>query len=100
MRVITNLPGIEYARVPALIEPTIPEADWMPLVPYIFFFFLGAVFSYFFYADKKSKLPRFEFERPFCFVGRYTLYIYLGHQVVFIPLFMIITEILRASYGM
>ena len=100
MEILASIPGTLDARVPALFEPKFVTADWMPLVPYISFFFLGALFSYFFYQDKKSKLPRHEFERPFCFVGRYTLYIYLGHQVVFIPLFMIITAILRASYGM
>jgi hypothetical protein len=52
-----------------------------------------------FYQDKKSRLPRGEWERPICFVGRNTLWIYLGHQVVFIPLFMIITAIMRACYG-
>ena len=100
MATIMAIPGTAKARVPALIQPTIRTADWMPIVPYIFFFFVGALIAYFFYQDKKSKFKRFEWERPFCFVGRYTLYIYLGHQAVLIPVFMIITAILRASYGM
>ena len=100
MALIKSIPGTMNARVPSLIEPNFSTADWMPITPYIFFFFLGALLSYFVYDDKKSKLPRHEWERPFCFVGRYTLYIYLGHQVVLIPVFMIITAILRASYGM
>ena len=100
MDTLRLIPGTLSARVPALVEPRFSTADWMPLVPYIFFFFLGALFSYFVYADRKSKLPRFEVERPICFVGRYTLYIYLGHQAVFIPIFMIITNVLRSKYGM
>lgn len=100
MRIITSLPNSDMARVPALLQPYYATADWMPIVPYIFFFFLGALFSLFIYQDKKSKLPRYNWERPFCFVGRYTLYIYLGHQAVFIPVFMIITAILRSTYGM
>ena len=100
MELIKAIPGTFNARVPALIEEEAAHADWMPITPYIFFFFLGALFSYFVYQDKKSKLPRHEFERPFCFVGRYTLYIYLGHQAVFIPIFMIITNVLRSKYGM
>ena len=100
MRVINAIPGSEYARVPSLIEPTFWTADWMPLVPYIFFFFLGGLFSYFFYQDKKSKFKRYNWERPVCFAGRYTLYIYLGHQVILFPIFMAITAIMRASYGM
>ena len=74
-------------------------ADWMPLFPYITFFFMGAVFSYFFYREKKSYFKRHEWERPFCFVGRNTIWIYLGHQVVFIPLFMLIDVIIKACYG-
>jgi len=99
MALINSIPGTQLARAPALVKPLFETADWMPIVPYIFFFFLGAIIAYFFYSDRKSKLPRHEWERPFCFVGRYTLYIYLGHQVVFIPIFMIITAILRANYG-
>ena len=74
-------------------------ADWMPLFPYITFFFMGAVFSYFFYREKKSYFKRHEWERPFCFVGRNTIWIYLGHQVVFIPFFMLIDVIIKACYG-
>lgn len=73
--------------------------DWMPLFPYITFFFMGAVFSYFFYRAKKSYFTRHEWERPFCFVGRNTIWIYLGHQVIFIPIFMLIDVIIKASYG-
>ncbi len=100
MSLINSIPGTQFARVPALIQPIFNTGDWMPIVPYIGFFFLGALFGYFFYSDRKSKLPRYNWERPICFVGRYTLYIYLGHQLVFIPLFLGITAILRASYGM
>ena len=74
--------------------------DWMPLFPYITFFFMGAVFAYFFYREKKSYFTRHEWERPFCFVGRNTIWIYLGHQVVFIPLFMLIDVIIKANYGL
>ena len=74
--------------------------DWMPLFPYIVFFFAGALFSYFFYAQKQSYFKRYEFERPICFVGRNTIWIYLGHQVVFIPLFMLVDVIIKACYGL
>lgn len=99
MEILRSIPGSLNARVPALFEPNFRTGDWMPLVPYIAFFFLGALYAMFVYQDKKSKLPRGEWERPFCFVGRNTLWIYLGHQVVLIPLFMIITAIMRACYG-
>ena len=103
MDIIWTIPGTEYghelARVPALFEPKFPVGDWMPIVPYIAFFFAGALFALFVYQDKKAKLPRGEWERPVCFIGRYTIWIYLGHQAILIPIFMVITAILRAAYG-
>ena len=99
MDILRTIPGTMTARVPSLVEPTFTPGDWMPLVPYIVFFFLGALVSYFVYQDRKSKLPRHEWERPMCFIGRHTIWIYLGHQVVFLPIFAIITAVLRATYG-
>ena len=99
MDILRTIPGTEVARVPALVDPLFTPADWMPIVPYIAFFFMGAITSYFFYQDRKSKLPRGEWERPICFIGRHTIYIYLGHQVVFVSLFILITAIVRAAYG-
>ena len=85
--------GSAYA--PALWNPSdigVIQADWMPLFPFMLMFFIGALVSYFVYAKrKKSLIPhRGEWERPFCFVGRNTLWIYLGHQVVFIPIFLLL----------
>lgn len=80
------------ARAPAL-WPSDVYADWMPLFPYIIFFFMGSLFSYFFYAPTKQSLikHRGNWERPFCFVGRHSLWLYLLHQVVFTPIFLLIT---------
>ena len=80
------------ANIPALFEPS-NHADWMPLFPYIFFFFLGALFSYIFYAPTKQSLVkrRGNWERPFCFMGRHSLLIYLGHQFIMLPIFILIT---------
>ena len=81
------------AYAPALWDPSengVFQADWMPLFPFMLMFFMGTIVSYFVYAPtKKSLIPhRGEWERPFCFVGRHTLWIYLGHQVVLIPIFL------------
>jgi len=99
MDIIRTIPGTLNARVPSLVEPLFQTGDWMPLVPYILFFFMGALFSYFVYQDKTSKVRRHEWERPFCFVGRHTIWIYLGHQAVFIPIFMLIDLFVRLAHG-
>lgn len=82
------------AYVPALWEPD-GQADWMPLFPFIFFFFLGGFVSKFVYAEKKSIIKtKGNWERPFCFMGRHSLWIYLGHQVVMLPFFLLLNVFL------
>ena len=82
--------------IPALWkDPFYPTADWMPLFPYICGFFGGAALSKTVYKEKKSIFPRrFEFERPFCFVGRNTLLIYFTHEPLIIVIFYGISMIL------
>ena len=84
------------AYAPALWKPPF-QGDWMPLFPFAFVFFLGAIFSYFIYAPTKQSIikHRGEWERPICFLGRHTLVVYLGHQFVFIPFFMLISLFIR-----
>lgn len=82
------------AYVPALWEPE-DQADWMPLFPFILFFFAGAFVSYFVYSSRKSIIPhKGNWERPFCFMGRHSLWIYLGHQVVMLPFFLLLNHFL------
>lgn len=94
------IPGSENAYVPLLWYPNnVHLADWLPLFPFIGFFFAGAVTSCFIYKNKKSIFKhRFNFERPICFIGRHTLVIYLCHQIVIIPIFMIINAIVTGSF--
>lgn len=88
------IPSPTDAYAPPLWEP-VGQADWLPLFPYMCFFFLGALFSYFFYAKRrKSLLPRFNWERPICFIGRHSLLVYLGHQIILIPIFLLLTAII------
>lgn len=76
---------------PPLWEPD-GQADWMPLFPFMCIFFMGALFSYFVYAPTKQSIikVRGNWERPICFIGRHSLIFYLGHQFIFIPIFMLI----------
>ncbi|MCQ2776449.1 MAG: DUF1624 domain-containing protein [Bacilli bacterium] len=65
-----------------------PMGDHMPFVPYVSFFFGGALLSYFTYSKtKKSYFRKFEFERPICFLGRHTLIIYLSHFLILLGIF-------------
>jgi uncharacterized membrane protein len=81
---------------PAFFRPEATQADWMPLLPFMTFFLMGAIFSYFFYKEKKQSLfPKLKrnWERPICFMGRHSLLFYLGHQLVYIPIFMLLNAI-------
>ncbi len=72
------------------------QSDYMPLFPYIMFFFLGALVSYFVYKDKrKSIIPhKGNWERPICFMGRHTLILYFGHEAFLIGLFALLDAII------
>ena len=82
------------AYVPFLWRPTgglLEQADYMPLFPYLGFFFLGAMLSKFTYGkDKKSYFKRHDWERPFCFIGRHSLLVYISHFLVLIAIFSLV----------
>ena len=83
---------------PSIFKPTGTFGDWMPLFPFILFFMLGALLSYFVYRDKKESFTsvKYNWEKPFCFLGRHTLVIYLGHIVVLLIIFAILNATLGA----
>ena len=73
------------------------QADWMPLVPYISFFFGGVILSRFTYSkDRVSYFKRHEWERPICFLGRHSLIVYGVHYLGLIALFALINVIVQA----
>ena len=80
--------------VPMLWEPNkefFAHADYMPLFPYLGFFFGGALLSKFTYSvERKSYFKRHEFERPICFVGRHSLIIYISHFLLLIGIFSLV----------
>lgn len=70
------------------------QADHMPLVPYISFFFLGALLTHFTYEkERKSYFKKFEFERPICFLGRHSLIVYVTHYGLLVGIFALINLI-------
>ena len=76
------------------------QGDYVPLFPFIVFFLFGALFSHFFYREKRQSLfpKRGEWERPICFIGRHTLIIYLSHFFIIRGVCSLITYILTGQF--
>ena len=67
------------------------QADFMPLFPYLSFFFAGAIVSKFTYSvSKKSYFKKHEWERPICFLGRHSLIVYITHFLILIGIFSLV----------
>lgn len=64
------------------------QADYMPLFPYLGFFFGGALLTKFTYGvTKKSYFKQYAWEKPFCYIGRHSLMIYATHFFLMIAIF-------------
>ena len=94
----TTRPGGYYGEngtptfyMPIFWEPQ-NQADYVPLLPYSMFFFLGALLSYFIYKERKQSIikKKGNWERPICFFGRHTLIIYITHFFLLEGLFALI----------
>lgn len=83
--------GVPSFPLPIFWE-RIPQGDFVPLFPYIIAFFLGCLFSYFFYKKNKKSIIKYkgEWERPICFMGRHTLVIYFLQFVVIVGFFSLL----------
>ncbi len=69
------------------------SADYFPILPWLFMFLCGYYLGIY---AKKGRFPKFCYNqhiRPFSFVGRYTLWIYLFHQPVIYGLFWVVSLI-------
>ena len=91
---INNAKNIEIFA-PALFDNR-PHGDWLPLFPFMSFFFLGALFSYFVYAPTRKSIVKYkaDWERPICFMGRHSLGFYAIHQLILIPFFILLSQFL------
>lgn len=73
-----------------IVPPGFSSADYFPLLPWIFLFFLGTKLGC---AAKAGKLPAWMYSfrsRFFAWIGRHTLLIYLAHQPIFYGLFYLL----------
>ena len=74
-------------------------ADYFPLLPFFGFFMLGAGISPLLYPNKESLLPKLDgkWHKFLTIPGRYSLYVYLGLQVVAVLLLCVVTWIATGS---
>ena len=80
-----------------IVGPDFVSADYYPLFPWVFLFFLGASIGRWF---KEGKLPAFfynEHLRPLAACGRHTLMIYLAHQPVIYGLAWVVQRLLSLA---
>ncbi len=66
-------------------------ADYLPILPWLGFFFIGVVIGRIAYQDRQSLFPAvpnafLTFTRPFQWVGRHSLLIYLVHQPILLAI--------------
>ena len=67
--------------------------DFFPVIPYIAFFFAGTLLAPVLYPRRYSLLPFMDgkWNRPVCFIGKYSIFFYLLHVVVLAAVLMLIS---------
>lgn len=82
-----------YWLIPfGLLPPDgIGMADYLPLIPWLGFFLVGAAIGRLVYTNRQSAFPGaphqlLELSRPFCFLGRHSLLVYILHQPVLLAI--------------
>ena len=69
--------------------------DYLPLFPYVIFLFMGVLFARRVYTNKESIIAKKgNWERPICFLGRHTLFIYIAHEIIFTAIFILLDLII------
>lgn len=90
-RVQLDLPdNINYLYPIGITSASFRSADYFPLIPYGFIFLAGTAFSDF---VKSGQLPKFFYKAKLPvinFLGKYSLWVYIIHQ----PVFMLITYLI------
>lgn len=88
-----DYPVFDFTNLPSIIFGfTGSNTDWFPIFPWSGVIFCGISVGKWFYSSKRSLLPQFDraWHKPVTFVGRHTLWIYVGHQVVYIAVLLAI----------
>ena len=89
--------GIKMNCIPA-------QGDFMPLFPWIGVFFIGCVAGRILYAGKKTLFPDAPawvrtVSRPFAFMGRHSLIVYLVHQPIMYGILLGIFMLVKLAGG-
>ena len=76
-----------------LISPEFGSGDYFPIFPNLGYFIIGILLGRTVYREKKSILPKVKTSNPairaFSFLGRHSLWIYLGHQPIVYGILML-----------
>lgn len=78
-----------------LINSSFFSADYFAIIPWIFMFLFGAFIGEY---AKAGAFPQWTYKshiKPFAFIGRNSLWFYLGHQVVIYTILYIVLEIMK-----
>lgn len=71
--------------------------DFWPILPYTGVLFIGIAFGKILYKEKKSIVPKLynPVLKPFCFIGRHTIWFYLLHQ----PIYIVVISLVMLCLG-
>ena len=72
------------------------SADYYPLMPWIFLFFVGTFLGRFFKNGTAPKFFKADVLQPIGFIGRHTLIIYLLHQPIIYGAMYLFFEVFKA----
>lgn len=81
-----------WAFISSAFPSNITSFDYFPILDFIHLFLFGAFLSLF-YIKRQSLIPKLELKvfKPICFCGRHSIWFYLLHQVILIPLIALLS---------
>lgn len=78
-----------------LVSPSFGSGDFFPIFPNLGYFMIGILLGRTVYSEKKTLFPKVRTSnsiiRAFSFLGRHSLWIYLGHQPVVYGIILLVT---------
>jgi uncharacterized membrane protein len=77
---------------PIMIGTAAFGADHFGILPYTGVIMIGTVVGNLFYKSRQSLIPKLDgaWNKPFCYAGRHTLFIFVTHQIILVALVFLI----------